>query len=43
MFTKLEDNIDDIQASEVVGPIELFTGNLIHITHYNATEVDLFV
>ncbi|XP_052061669.1 dynein axonemal heavy chain 8-like [Mytilus californianus] len=28
MFTKLEDNIDDIQASEVVGPIELITEKL---------------
>lgn len=26
MFKKLEDNIDDIPTSEVVGPIELFTG-----------------
>ena len=26
MFKLLEANIDDIQMSEVVGPIELFTG-----------------
>ena len=26
MFKKLEDNIDDIHTSEMVGPIELFTG-----------------
>jgi hypothetical protein len=27
MFKKLENSIDDIQVSETVGPIELFTGN----------------
>lgn len=26
MFKKLENSIEDINASEVVGPIELFTG-----------------
>ncbi|KAL4222174.1 Dynein heavy chain 8 [Mactra antiquata] len=28
MFKKLENNIDDIQTSEIVGPIELFTESL---------------
>lgn len=26
MFKKLENSIDDIATSEIVGPIELFTG-----------------
>jgi len=29
MFTKLETNIDDIATSEVVGPIELYTGKTL--------------
>lgn len=29
MFKNLENNIDDIQTSEIVGPIELFTGKSV--------------